>query len=447
MATIEIRDLTHDGRGIGVQTSGKTCFISDALPTEKVEVKLVNEKRHFSEGLAIKLLQPSNQRVEPACIHYQDCGGCSLQHMSGEGQLAWKQTHLQSNLKKSGLQAMAWSQPLASDAWRYRNRIRLAVTHSARSGENNAIQLGYRRYSSNEIIHIQHCLIASDIIEQATVELRQLLTEWCIPQIEEVELYDQQSFVVASLILKKPLSAAQKQRIESLDIAQSLFRQIWCVVDRDPSRICGDDSELSYQLPIEQCSPVLLQYIPTQFIQVNSIINQRMVQQALDWLSLKAGQRLIDMFCGIGNFSLAFARTGVSVMGLEGYAPSIQQASKNAALNGLSDITEFQVADLSDQQWHRGVNGLRPKHIDAVLLDPPRDGAAALIPWLKKVRPKKILYVSCHPATQIRDMKQLVELGYVLVNMAAMDMFPQTTHVESMAYLEYQPKPKQKTVS
>lgn len=421
-----IETMTHEGKGIA-RIGGKTVFIDGALPGEKVEFVYTRNRRNYDEGRLVQVLEASASRVEPACEHFGTCGGCRLQHVSGEEQIRLKQQILLDDLAHIGrVEPESVLPPLTGPVWGYRNKARLGVRYV---DKKEKVLVGFRERGSHFLAELQHCHILNPALGGRLPELgalvRQLSGYRRIPQIEVAAGDDQIALVFRNL---EPLSEADIRLL--IDYGKThgfvIYHQ-----PKGPDSVTllyPQQTTLYYTIPEFD---VRLEFLPTDFTQVNSDINRRMISHALALFEVQAEDRVLELFCGLGNFSLPLARRAGEVVAVEGEADLIRRARDNAALNGIGNVS-FAVANLfedsSAEPWLKG------QRYDKVLLDPPRSGAAEMIPQLAATGAERIVYVSCNPATLARDAGELVnQHGYRLLKAGIMDMFPHTAHVESIA--------------
>ncbi|MCB1745178.1 MAG: 23S rRNA (uracil(1939)-C(5))-methyltransferase RlmD [Gammaproteobacteria bacterium] len=423
---IEITGLDDAGRGVG-RDQGKVVFVSGALPGEQVRYRCVRRLRSHDEAELVEVLVASSDRVEPRCAHHDICGGCALQHMAPSAQIAAKQQVMLDALNHiGGVRPERVDEPLRDEPWGYRRKARLGVKHVPGKG---GVLVGFREKRMPYIADIQGCEVLVPQIGQRIRELRALLDSLQararIPQIE-VAVGDTASVLVFRNL--DPLVEADLERL------REFARHSGVAVYLQPG---GYDSieplypeqgvELCYRLPE---SDLELQFDARDFVQVNARINARLVAIAVEALDLDASDRVLDLFCGLGNFSLAIARRAAEVLGLELGAAMVERAARNARHNGI-DNARFEVVDLS---MGSGLGDILQRGFDKLLLDPPRSGAREVIEQLGGRLPRRIVYVSCNPATLARDAGLLVHThGYRLQTCAAVDMFPHTSHVESLA--------------
>ncbi len=425
--TAQIERLSHEGRGIAL-VSGKTTFIDRALPGETVVANYTKKHARFDEATLIEIMNASTDRIAPPCPHADICGGCSLQHMQPSAQIAFKQKVLEEQLRHfGGLQPKCgYLPPLLGPTLGYRRRARLGVKWVEKK---NSVLIGFREKQGRYIADLNQCEVldprVGHFIQPLKTVLNRLQAKAQIPQIE-VAISDQQVVLVLRHLV--PLTEADQQQL--IAFAQ---QQAW-ILYLQPGH--GDSIHqiwphasvnLLYALPQWNLT---LKFRPVDFIQINAEINQRMIALALELLDLKPQDRVLDLFCGLGNFTLPIATIAQQVVGVEGDAALVHQAKINAQHNALPQV-DFHVADLFESE------GLAWSLLsfNKVLLDPPRLGAAEVMTWLPKLKAERIVYVSCNPATFARDVGLLCEHGYRLETAGVMDMFPHTTHVESIGLL------------
>ena len=462
--TATIDDMAHDGRGIA-HVEGKTVFIHRALPGEEVLFRYCRTRGKFDEGDVLEVIRPSPQRVEPRCAHFGICGGCSLQHLGAEDQIAVKQRHLLNNLRNIGrVKPQTVLLPLTAGSWGYRRKARLGVKYMRR---DRVVRVGFRERSSSFLANLQRCEVLHPRIGEHVDELSALVGKLSIkdqiPQIE-VAVGDDNVQGRASVAggtapgMEEPgRSRKPELRMPEATNAALVFRHLADLneVDLDLLRDYGRERNLIIFLqsggpktiirlwPEGEEGSVLgyrladydveMQFRPTDFTQVNAELNRKMIDRAIELLDPQPGERILDLFCGLGNFSLPLARKADHVVGVEGEAGLVARARENAARNGIDNVefhTTDLTGDLSAEPWYG-------EGFDKLLLDPPRSGAPVVVANPPKPLPKRIVYVSCDPATLARDAGTLVrEQGYRLVSAGVMDMFPHTGHVESIALFE-----------
>ncbi|MEZ0470565.1 23S rRNA (uracil(1939)-C(5))-methyltransferase RlmD [Luteimonas salinilitoris] len=426
---LEILDLSHDGRGVARRDGGKTVFVSGALPGERVMVKQTWRSRSFDEAVTLQVLQPSADRVEPRCPHFGTCGGCVLQHLAGDRQIAAKQRVLLENFERIGHVAPeAVLPPLTDAAWGYRRKGRFSVR---RVEKKDKTLVGYREQDPRFVADLSQCHTVipriGDRIEALSRLVDGLEARREIPQIEFIAGDDTVALVFRHLA---PLSEADRGALAAFAQAHgfAVFLQPGGVDSVHP--LWPEAPPLSFRLAPWD---VELLFRPLDFIQVNAGLNEKMIARALELLDVQPGERVLDLFCGLGNFTLPLARVAGEAVGVEGDAGLVARARENAAHNGLENARFFAAdlaQDLSGHPWMR-------QGFDRLLLDPPRSGADGVLRQLPLKGLKRIVYVSCHPASLARDAGYLVnERGWKLRSAGVMDMFPQTAHVESIAMFE-----------
>jgi 23S rRNA (uracil1939-C5)-methyltransferase len=425
---VEVTGLLHDGRGVG-RVEGKAVFVSGALPGELVRVRQTGRNKSFDEGETLEVLRASPHRIAPRCPHFGVCAGCVLQHLGQAQQIAAKQLVLEENFARIGhVEPQRVLEPLVDEAWGYRRKGRFSVRYVEKKGR---MVLGFRELNPRFVAELGECHTILPELGTRLPELVALLESLegkrAIPQIEFIAGGGPVALVFRHL---EPLSPADLAALTAF--AQStgfaLFLQPGGVDSVRP--LWPEQVELSFAIP---AFDLTLAFRPLDFIQVNAGLNQKMIARAVELLDPQPQDRVLDLFCGLGNFTLPLARRAGRVVGVEGDAGLVARARENAIRNGLASV-EFHAADLakdlSAESWMRD-------GFDKLLIDPPRAGAAEVLAQLPLDGIRRIVYVSCHPASLARDAGFLVrERGYRLVSAGAMDMFPQTAHVESIALFE-----------
>jgi 23S rRNA (uracil1939-C5)-methyltransferase len=423
--TAQIIDLAHDGRGVA-RVEGKTVFIDDALPGEQVEWSRSKRGRNFDEGRLERVLEPAADRVAPRCAHFGVCGGCVLQHLAPQRQLEFKQSQLVEALTRIGKVTPAdILPPLQGGVWNYRRRARLAARWVPKKERT---VLGFRERSTCFIADVKRCEVLQPPVDSLVEPMSLLLTALSVrnrvPQIE-VAIADN----AVALVVRVLEELTPQDRELLLNFARDHAVQIYVQPGGyDTIAPLSDVTPLEYRLPQFD---ITVRFQPNDFIQVNAELNAQMVARAVELLAPAAGEQVLDLFCGLGNFSLPLARGGAHVVGVEGEAGLVARARANAALNGI-DNAEFVCGDLA--QASAGEAAWARRAYDKVLLDPPRAGALEVLPIVARCGAKQVLYISCHPGSLARDAGILVhEHGFVLRAAGVMDMFPHTAHVESAA--------------
>jgi 23S rRNA (uracil1939-C5)-methyltransferase len=424
----DIDDLSHDGRGVA-HVGGKAVFVAGALPGERVRLRYTGRHRHHDEAAVAAVVRASADRVAPACAHFGTCGGCALQHLSSAAQIAAKQRVLLENLERIGkVRPRTVLPPLTDAPWGYRRKARLGVKYVEKKGR---VLVGFREADGRYIADIERCHVLHPAVGERIGALAALIgsldARRSIPQIEVAAGDDLVALVFRHL---HPLSEADRAALAAFGREQGLGVYLQPGGIDSVAPLWPPDARLAFALP---AYGVELEFRPLDFIQVNGGMNRRMIDHALALLDPQPGERILDLFCGLGNFTLPLARRGAAVSGVEGEAGLVSRAQENARRNNV-DNAAFFAADLALDQsaapWAR-------QPYAKILLDPPRSGAAAVLEYLPRREARRIVYVSCHPGSLARDAGILVERhGFELVSAGAMDMFPHTAHVESIALFE-----------
>ncbi|MGS2719868.1 23S rRNA (uracil(1939)-C(5))-methyltransferase RlmD [Paraglaciecola aestuariivivens] len=412
-----VDNLTHEGKGVA-RDNGKVTFIAGALPNETVQAQVFKSNRRFDEAKLIAIEHVSENRVKPACEHFANCGGCSFQHLATDNQRQAKQLWLQGQLRK--VVAPEVIQMLADAPLAYRRRARLAVRLVA-----GKLLLGFRSQSSSQITPIQNCIVLTQGLQQIFSHLKQALVDAPIAEsmskkIGHLELLEDDKGVSVLCRLTANITP-NEQAIWQEWAKQNQAQWIWQMPDETRANVNQLDKRFYH------IDGLKLHYHPQDFIQVNAVMNEKMLAQAIDWLAPTKDDLVLDLFCGVGNFSLPLAKYAKQVVGVEVQQSMVQAAIDNAKLNNLTNAS-FIAADLTKDK----VKSVTALGVTKVLLDPPRAGAYDFLPNLVKLKPKVILYVSCDAATLARDAEYLLEKGYKVSRAAMMDMFPQTSHLETM---------------
>ncbi len=416
--SLTIERLDHHGAGIAYQQQ-VPIFVEGALPQEEVVVQVTEQKSNYSRARLIKVNKASPERVPPTCPHYHQCGGCDLQHLSYTAQQQHKQETLKQLMRKfSGAQTDLSLEPLISGAqWYYRRRTRLSAVN-----KQGQFHLGFRQRKNNTVIDIDHCPVLDRSLNEILAQLKAMVVSLkfasAVGHIELV-LADNGPCILFRLVKTLPESTAQ-------------LLQDWCQQRGVQLFLDFGEGVRAPELadwPYYQETSAKIPFLPGQFIQVNQAVNQAMVSQAIDWLAPTAQDDILDLFCGLGNFSLPLATKARHVTAVEGVASMVETAQNNAQQQGIDNVDFYHAnleAPISEHPWAKGT-------FDKVLLDPARAGAAGIVEQFAHLGVKRVVYVSCNPATLARDSQQLFEQGYRLEKLGALDMFPHTSHLESMA--------------
>ncbi len=427
----DILDLSHDGRGVARRDGegGKVTFITGALPGEVVAAEPTARNRHFDEARTIEVVQASPQRVTPRCPHFGVCAGCVLQHLEESQQIVAKQRVLIDNLTRIGhVTPGTVLPPLVGDSWGYRRKGRFSVR---RVEKKDKTLVGFRELDPRFVADLSQCLTVIPEIGMKVGVLSEFIEtldgKRDIPQIEFIAGDDA---IMLTIRHMQPLSDADRAAWIAFGQAHGF------AISLQPGGVESVQPLWPAEVPLSfKLAPwdVELAFRPLDFIQVNAKLNVQMIAHALALLDAGPDERVLDLFCGLGNFTLPLARTVRNVVGVEGDAGLVARARENAVRNGLENA-EFHAADLTQDQ--RQASWMR-QGFDKLLLDPPRSGAIEVLQQLPLKQFKRIVYVSCHPGSLARDAGYLVnEQGFTLVSAGAMDMFPHTAHVESIAVFE-----------
>jgi 23S rRNA (uracil1939-C5)-methyltransferase len=429
LATIE--SLDNEGRGVA-HVDGKTIFIEGALPDEVVEYASYRRKRNFEQAETVRVVRASSQRVTPPCPHYGVCGGCSMQHMNLFAQTAAKQRVLEDALWHIGRVRSEQLLPaIRGEGWGYRHRARLSARSVAKKG---GTLIGFREKHSSFVAVMDSCPVLPARVSALIPVLKKLFGRLSIPErLPQIEVSVGGEQIVLVLRHLAPLTAADEELLRDFS---ELHDVVWYLQAKGPDSVTllhpKGAPPLAYALPDFGLEMI---FRPIDFTQINHGVNCMLVRRAMSLLAPVAGERIGDLFCGLGNFTLPIAVSGARVLGIEGSAQLVQRARENAAHNGLSERCEFAVANLFEASPE---SLMAWGHLDKLLIDPPRDGAMAVINALPaEGGPQRIVYVSCSPATLARDAGLLVhEKGYALRSVGIASMFPHTSHVESIALFE-----------
>ncbi len=425
-----IESLDHEGRGVA-HVDGKAIFIEGALPGETVEYSSFHKKPKYEQAQAVGILNASSQRVVPRCPHFGVCGGCSMQHMWPAAQTAAKQRVLEDALwHLARLKPETIFPPISGAPWGYRHRARFSVRYVAKKG---GALVGFREKRSSFVAVMDSCEVLPPAVSVLLPHLKVLIAELSIPdRLPQIEVSVGDGQIVLVLRILEALTVADEVRLR--DFADRRGVVLYLQTGGPDTVVLFHPSEvppLAYTLPD---FGVTLRFRPTDFTQVNHGVNRMLVRRALALLQPQAGERIADMFCGIGNFTLPIARSGASVVGIEGSRQLVERARANAELNGLGARCDFAVANLF-AATAESIAALG--RFDKMLIDPPREGALDLVKSLGTEGPRRIVYVSCNPATLARDAAVLVhEQGYALRGAGIASMFAHTSHVESIALFE-----------
>ncbi|MDP1605385.1 MAG: 23S rRNA (uracil(1939)-C(5))-methyltransferase RlmD [Rhodocyclaceae bacterium] len=433
MNPVTIESLDYEGRGVA-HVDGKAIFIEGALPGERVTYSVYRRKPTFENAHVDAILKASSQRVTPACPHFGVCGGCSMQHLDATAQVAAKQRVLEDAFWHIGrLRPETMLSPIIGPAWGYRRRARLTVRKVDKKG---VVLVGFHEKRRGYVAVMDSCAVLPAPISGLLLKLRELVASLSIPdRVPQIEVAGGDGPTALVLRILAAPSADDESLLREFADRHGVVLYLQTAGPESATLFHPPDAPMpAYHLPEFD---VTLRFRPTDFTQVNHDVNRVLVRRALGFLDIQPGERVADMFCGLGNFTLPLARMGARVVGVEGSAPLIARAKENAVFNGLAERIEYHVANLftvtpeSLAAWGS---------FDKMLIDPPRDGAMELVKSMGapgEAAPSRIVYVSCSPATLARDAAVLVhEKGYRLVAAGVANMFPHTSHVESIALFE-----------
>lgn len=425
---VNVESLSHDGRGVA-RIEGKTVFIHGALPDERVRFRYTKQRKSHDEGEVVEVLQASPDRVEPQCPHFGLCGGCSLQHLSAEGQVAAKQQALLDALSHIGkVRPDEALPPLVNESpWGYRRKARLGAKYVPKKGR---VLVGFRERGTSFLAELNECHVLHPRVGFLLLPLSALIGALSIrDRVPQVEVSMDDERLVLIFRIMEPLTAEDEIRLRGFAEQHQLSVYLQ---PGGPETIAPLDAPMAMHYTLPDFG-LELAFLPTDFTQVNTAINRQMTRQAVDMLQLDAGDRVLDLFCGVGNFTLPLATQAGEVVGVEGDTGLVSRARENASRNGLGNAS-FHVAnlyeDLAQAPWLK-------QAFHKALIDPPRSGALEVLGQLPKLGIDRLVYVSCYPGTLARDAGELVHKhGYKLLQAGVMDMFPHTAHVESIALFE-----------
>ncbi len=431
---LDIESLDLEGQGIA-HHEGKVVFVEGALPGERILARVKRRKPSYDKAKVERVLKPSSQRARPPCPHFGVCGGCAMQHLEPAAQIAVKQRSLEDALEHIGkVRPLQILPALQGPTLGYRHRARLSVRLVQKKG---GVLVGFRERGSSYVADMQSCLVLPPHVSALLMPLRELIGSLSQPhRMPQIEVAVGDAATVFCLRHLEPLTPADLDRLREFGQRHAID---WWLQPKGPDTAHPLDparaDALAYALP---AYGLRMHYKPADFTQVNPHINQVLIARALDLLGIQPDDRVADLFCGLGNFSLPLATRSRAVVGIEGSATLVARAREDAARQGLAERTEFAELNLFevDAGWLRGLG-----HFDRMLIDPPREGALAVAQALAELapdeRPRRVVYVSCNPATLARDAGMLCHVGgWTLKAAGAVNMFPHTAHVESIAVFE-----------
>jgi len=414
--TVTVNDLDPFGQGVA-RHNGKTLFINELLPGERAEIRITEDKKQYARGQVKRRLSDSPEREKPRCPHFGVCGGCQQQHASVALQQRSKQAALARLMKRDV------DEVLSAEPWGYRRRARLSLNYQPKT---QRLQMGFRKAGSNDIVDVTQCPVLVPALEALLPAVRECLSGLAGGRhLGHVELVLADNGPLMVLRHTAPLSATDKAKLEQFSHSHQLA--LWLAPQSDSIE------QVSGEQPWYSSDGLRLTFSPRDFIQVNDGVNQKMVATALAWLDVQPEDRVLDLFCGMGNFTLPLAKRAASVVGVEGVPALVEKGQQNAQHNALHNVTFFHEnleEDVTLQAWAK--NGF-----DKILLDPARAGAPGVMQHIVKLAARRVVYVSCNPATLARDCEVLLAAGYQIQRLAMLDMFPHTGHLESMVLFEH----------
>jgi len=422
-----VENLTHEGLGVA-RREGKAVFVEGGLPGEEVECVYTARRNRRDEARTIRVLQAAPDRVEPRCAHFGLCGGCVLQHLDPDSQRSIKQRWLLDSLRHiGGLEPRQVLEPMAGPVWSYRRRARLGVKWVEKKGR---VLVGFRERHSPYLADLRRCEVLDERVGGLLDELARLVESLSVRErLPQIEIAGGDAAMALSFRVLTPPDESDLARLRAFGERHGLTVYLQSGGPDSVRPLDEAAPPLSYRLPEFDLE---LEFEPPHFIQINAAINRRLIARACELLEVGPGDRVLDLFCGLGNFSLALARRARFVAGVEGDRALVEWAGRNAARNGI-DNAAFFAADLAGnldgQPWLQG-------GYDKIVLDPPRSGALELMPQVAALGARRVVYISCHPATLARDAGELARrFGYRLDSAGVLDMFPHTAHVESIAVM------------
>ncbi|MBO0408839.1 23S rRNA (uracil(1939)-C(5))-methyltransferase RlmD [Aeromonas hydrophila] len=418
-----VDSLDHHCVGIG-RHQGKAIFIEGALPGEQVKARILEAKKQYAHAALQQVVTPAANRIAPFCSHYRECGGCSAQHLAEADQRAAKEAGLVSLFERLGnIQPPALEPVLGGESRAYRRVCRLAIKFDK---NGRCTRVGFRRRQSNDLVEIEGCPVLAESLSVLISPLRECLNRLKSQrELGHAELIQAEQGIL--MLLRHTGRPTEADRAQLIEFAKTQGIDLYLQAADEQIEPLHQQFAPSYSL-----DGLSLAFAPGDFIQVNAPVNQRMVEQALSWLEAGKDDKVLDLFCGIGNFTLPLARQAREVVGVEGELAMVARAEENARRNGINNARFYKAdlsGDIAGMSWAR-------EGFDLVLLDPARPGAFEVMEHVVKLSPRRVVYVSCNPVTLARDSQVLVKRGYRLVRLGMLDMFPHTGHLESMALFE-----------
>ena len=421
---LDITQMDHQGRGIA-KYNNKVCFVSGALVNEQVKATLIEDKARYSSAVTQKVINASEARVNPFCQHFGQCGGCQLQHQDAEQQVIEKQRAVQQLFAKFAKQTnLNWQTPLMSKPTHYRRSARIAVMYDKTAKK---MRVGYRASGSKNIVSIKQCDVLSEAFTDIFTLFEDLINQHkSLHCISHLQLCQSDGGIFVVIRHTKVIADETKRLVE-----QACIPYHYSLVWQSESAVIEHSHLPTPYYYIEEFD-LKFKFGLDNFIQVNAQVNQAMLKQSVDWLDLNGSENILDLFCGIGNFSLVMAKQAKSVIGVEGVTSAVAMATQNAHTNSISNA-HFHCFDLTqtikNAPWFN-------KDLNVLVLDPSRTGAMAVLEQLPLKQFKTILYVSCDPVTLARDSAIILQADFELNKVGLMNMFPHTGHIETMALFQ-----------
>lgn len=426
LLTADVIDLSHDARGV-VEVDGRRLFVAGALPAERVVLRAERKRRRVREAELVEILEPASARVDPPCPYFGVCGGCALQHLDYAAQLAFKQRALAEQLSRiGGVAPREWLPTITGPEWHYRRRARLGIKYVT---AKERVLVGFRERASPYVTDMAHCRVLVEPLDRLPQALSEaVMASPLRQQIPQAEIAVGDAGGAIVLRVLEPPGEADRARFLELGKTFDVDVYFQTAGPDSVAPVGPEPRPLYYRLDAHD---VRIDFEPGDFIQINARVNRALVDAVIEAAAPQKGDRVLDLYCGLGNFSLPFARRAASVLGVEGLGPLVVRAARNAARNGIGNA-RFVTADLEGADWP-----FFRESWDLVVLDPARAGAASATAAMGRMRPRRVVYVSCHPGTLARDAGMLVrEHGYRLTSARVLDMFPHTHHVEAITVFD-----------
>lgn len=429
----DVYSLTNEGLGVA-SVDGKTTFIEGALPSEKVKYRLFKTRRHYDEAACHEIITPSSERTTPDCEHFGSCGGCSMQHLENSAQISWKEKILLEQLERLGqVQPAAVIPALFASHWGYRHKARLGARFQ---NQENKVVVGFRQKFRHHLMDLKQCSVLHPKVGKNIEALGRLISDLsCKDQLPQIEVSigdDEAALIFRHLV---PFTSQDLDKLRNFGSEYQIHIYLQPNPPEAISKLWPAEGpeRIAYRLPDFQ---IEMLFHPSDFTQIHLEMNRLMVKQALNLLDPHPDEKVLDLFCGIGNFSLALARFARQVVGIEGSQIMVERAYENAKHNAIANA-DFYAANLFEPNQALNSSQWLHQSYEKILLDPPRTGAKEIIEHFPKLSPKRIVYVSCNPATLARDANILVhQQSYRLTQAGMMNMFPHTNHIEAMAVFE-----------